>query len=208
MKVCIDYNILFHLYDALFENISLSVDHKALIKIWQAFQDGKIRLIPAEAECINEFQAYLKQVEFSSMNIEKVEQILRAEGVKDRILTEYELFKQLPEKIEAMIGGFFEYGWFSSSFFGGPEENYELLEKIRTMLQKKWQPNDNPDKDRDARHIMHCILYGCDFFLTMDGAIVKNFKQRYRLIEPFMIQNGYFLNIVNPSELLTIIEKQ
>ena len=210
MKVCIDYNILLYLNDVLSGESRLlpkyHMDHMALINIWEAYEGGRINLIPAEAEFIKEFQAYLKQVEFSSMDIEKVEQILRAEGVEGRILKEFKLFKQFPEKIQAMIGGWFEYGWFSSPWFGGPEENYELLEKIRLMLGQKWQPNDNPDKDRDARHIMHCVLYGCDFFLTMDGRIVKNFRQRYKLIEPFMIQNSYFLEIVNPSELLRILE--
>jgi len=53
-----------------------------------------------------------------------------------------------------------------------------------------------------ARHIMHSILYGCDFFLTLDLKIKKNYENRFHLIQKFIGENKYKLKIMTPVSLL------
>ncbi len=80
-----------------------------------------------------------------------------------------------------------------------------LLDHIRLMLNKVSPKEDR--RDRDAKHILHCILYGCEYFLTLDRkSIRRNFENRFHLIEEFMKKNNYNLKVVNPVMLLKKLE--
>jgi hypothetical protein len=116
----------------------------------------------------------------------------------------FELFRQVKQG-ELLIHPYGAYGFGRGPFGGGPEESYELLGQIRIMLDRQ---RLDPDADRDARHLMHCVLYKCDYFLTMDYKTVKDpYDKRYHLIQPFLLSRSYMLSVVTPSELLDKISR-
>jgi hypothetical protein len=77
-----------------------------------------------------------------------------------------------------------------------------LLYKIRESLGNVTPASSKAD--RDARHLMHSILYRCDYFLTMDyKTIVKKLSPLPETLQRYLQSNGFFLNVITPSGLLT-----
>jgi len=202
MQIYIDYNILGRLDDKIRNKIANSQDSRwkpdndSLLSIWNAFNEGKIDLITCEDDCYMEFLDYCPE---KMKNYKDAEKLLPS-----HMRRKFNLFKKL-RKGELLICPYGEYGFDRGPYGGGQKENYELLDQLRIMLNRK---NKTPHKDRDARHLMHCILYQCDYFLTMDyKTIVDKFHGRYKLIKLYLIKKGYELNVVTPGELLRILRK-
>ena len=116
------------------------------------------------------------------------------------MLQKFDICELLVHK-ELLIYPYGGYGWGCGPWGGGPKSHYELLDRIREAVG-----NETPESskaDRDARHLMHSVLYGCDFFLTMDyKTIVDKLSPMPKNLEVFLEKNGFSLNIVTPSELI------
>ncbi len=160
MKIYAEYNILGHMQKALekdflfIESTKHRADYSALKKIWDSFIKNHLQLITCEDDCLMEFTNYDESIR----SYQDVENYLTP---YPHMIKKFELFKKIIHR-ELMICPYGEYGFRRGPSGGGPPEYYELLDQIRIMLNKPKPTNDQ--KDRDARHIMHCILYGCDFF--------------------------------------------
>lgn len=198
-SIYFDYNLFNHLQIVL-ENVVVKngftdeqkKDHKALINIWKISENSDIEIITCEDDCLMEFANYDPSID----NYSKIEDFLSS---TPKMLSRFNLFKKV-SKGKLLIGPFGEYGFGRGPFCGGPKENYTLLNKICYMLNIS--ETATPQRERDARHIMHSILYNCLSFVTMDYKLIKNYTTRYPLIKDFLDQNGYIVNIVSPTELL------
>lgn len=61
---------------------------------------------------------------------------------------------------------------------------------------------DHSQRERDARHIFHCLIHKIDFFLTMDyKTIVNPIRANIHRIKQHFNLAGYSLEIVTPKEL-------
>jgi len=198
LKVYVEYNIIAHLDEALNGRIPkdprLGFDYSALVNLWDIFSSGQgeIDLMTCEDDCYMEFLKYTPDRIRGYSEVEKLPPHMRKK---------FDLFKQLKQG-ELLICPLGEYGYGRGPFGGGPKEHYEFLEQIRIMLDKQGL---DPDKDRDARHLMHCVLYKCDHFLTMDYKIKNQYDRRYHLIQPYLLSRGYTLSVMTPSDLLRIL---
>ena len=209
MKIYVDYNILGRLDEKFQNELKKSsiphwkLDYESLPSIWKAHNEGKIDLITCEDDCYMEFLDYKPE---KIKNYNKIEEYFHSiKHEHPEMSRKFDLFKEL-KKGELLICPFGEYGFGSGPYGGGQKENYDLLNQLRIMLNRE---NKTPHDDRDARHLMHCILYRCDYFLTMDyKTIVDRFSSRYELIEPYLIKKGYKLEVANPSKLLKILRKE
>jgi|LGVF01.2.fsa_nt_gb hypothetical protein len=203
INIYLDYNILGHLQKSLDKDFVVSKlsdefksDYIALEKIWHAFVNDYFQMTTCEDDCFMEFTNYDESIQ----NYNDVERYLTQ---YPHMIQKFKLFKQLSHR-ELMICPFGEYGYGRGPFGGGPAEHYNLLDQVRIMLNK--QDPKNGQKDRDARHIMHCVLYGCDFFLTMDYKVQCNFEKRFHLIQKFMDARKYSLQIKTPNALIQMLK--
>jgi hypothetical protein len=204
MQIYVDYNILGRLDEKFQNKLEKSsrphwqLDYDSLPSIWKAHNEGKIDLITCEDDCYMEFSDYKPE---EIKNYKDIEKRLPSPHMRRK----FGLFKKL-RKGGLLICPYGEYGFGSGPYGGGQKENYDLLNQLRIMLNRE---NKTPHDDRDARHLMHCILYRCDYFLTMDyKTIVDRFSSRYELIEPYLIKKGYKLEVATPSKLLKILRKE
>ena len=194
-----DYNLFNHLQIAIdgSENESTTDeqknDYKALLKMWCHYNNSGIKITTCEDDSLMEFANYDQSINSYS----EIENFFSSNN-RNRMLKRFELFKKV-KKGQLLICPYGEYGYGSGPFGGGPKKNYELLEQIRIMLNR--ESPVNPQKDRDARHILHSTLYGCDFCVTMDYTMHKNYINRHKLIESFLNDNNYKINIITPSDL-------
>jgi hypothetical protein len=167
-------------------------DHVALISIWEKYERSNIRIITCEDDCLMEFANYDSSINSYS----EIESYLSS---NPKMLSRFNLFKKV-EKGKLKICPFGEYGFGSGPFGGGPKINYDLLHKIKYMLNIA--SNSTPQRDRDARHIMHSILYSSVYFVTMDYKLIRNFEERHTLIKKFLSENRLSIDIISPSKLI------
>lgn len=81
-----------------------------------------------------------------------------------------------------------------------PSDRSVLVNEVeKAMSNRFWNYSQ---KERDARHIFHCIKYNVGNFLTMDSKLITNFDSRGHLIQTSLNRIGAQLNIVRPSRLL------
>jgi len=197
MKIYVDYNLLERLVDAL-EGATLKTagndwaeDHGVLPRIWESFLSKKISLITCEADCLAEFINVKPCVIKSYSEVKK--------HLSGKMLRKFEIFEKL-EKGPLKIGPYGDYGWGMVPWGGGEEQHLELLKEIRRVLQRP--SPEEPQKDRDARHLMHSAVYGCRFFLTMDYRLIHNFQSPSAKFKQFMETHKFSLAPIRPARFL------
>lgn len=202
MKIYADFNILGRLVDQFNDSVPPSndpnweLDHKALESIWGLHLENSLRLISCTEDCLEEFGAFAPDI---MNNYGKIKTQLSGE-----MLEKFKLFEQL-EKGDLLIAPWGDYGYGCGPWGGGDPKHYELLDVIRKVLQRP--DPENSQKDRDARHLMHCVLYRCDYFLTMDYRMVNKLNSPSKSFIKYMTENGYVLKTVTPSELLSFLDR-
>lgn len=196
-SIYFDHNLFNHLQIAL-DGTDIEFperekeDHIALTALWNHYNNSEIEIVTCEDDTIMEFFNF-------DQKITNYSEIKKHLANKNRMLRRFELFEKV-KKGKLLICPFGEYGSGRGPFGGGLTSYYDLLKQIRIMLNRT-SPT-NPQKDRDARHIMHSTLYGCDYCVTMDYKMRTNYEERLKLIERFLNENNYRINIVTPSMLL------
>ena len=192
-----DYNLFNHLQIALDGSDKTHTereneDHIALLTLWNHYNNSEIEIITCEDDSIMEFSNF-------DPTINNYSEIKSHFANKNRMRRRHELFEKV-KKGKLLICPFGEYGFGRGPYGGGPDSDHDLLKQIRIMLNRT--SPENPQKDRDARHIIHSTLYGCDYCVTMDYRMYTNYLERHKLIESFLSQNNYRVKIITPSKLL------
>jgi hypothetical protein len=199
--VYVDYNIFIRVDERLSGTMPEAVtdarklDYDALPEIWAMFRAGGLRLVTCEDEGFVEFLKYDR-----TLNNYAQVQGIPAPG----IARQFALFQEV-ERRKALLGPWGVYGW-GSFPWGAPVDRIELMREMRKLLGL--QPNSRKrDGDNDARHLLHCVLYGCDYFLTMDERLIRNVRQREHLIKPLLDRRGERLRVESPATLLAALRQ-
>ncbi len=198
MEIYCDYNLLERLVNQRAGGIGNSnrptwkADHDSLERIYEYYKNKKLLLVICRADALEEFAAY---------NRERMKSYNEIRGqLEGKMLRKFDIFELLVHK-ELLIYPWGDYGWGCGPWGGGQKSHYKLLDRIREAVGN--ETPENSKDDRDARHLMHSVLYGCDFFLTMDyKTIVDKLSPMPKNLEVFLEKNGFSLNIVTPSELI------
>ncbi|MBI5374182.1 MAG: hypothetical protein HZA77_02035 [Candidatus Schekmanbacteria bacterium] len=76
----------------------------------------------------------------------------------------------------------------------------EIDELIKIGLKSlDW---DHSQRERDARHIFHCLIHHIDYFLTMDyKSIVNPIKRNLPKYEKELFLAGYEFKVITPKEI-------
>ena len=85
------------------------------------------------------------------------------------MLRKWELFTTL-EPLPLLIAPYGDYGFGCDPYGGGRAKNYDVLRVLRAVLGIPDSASSH--RDRDARHLMHAVLHGCDVFLTLDYSTI------------------------------------
>ena len=107
----------------------------------------------------------------------------------------YDLFQRL-EHGPLLIAPWGDYGYGFGPYGGGETAHYELLQEIRLGLGRP-VPQDS-HADRDARHLMHSVLYRCDYFLTMDYRVVDRLSRLPARLAGYVRSRGHRLQVCHP----------
>jgi len=202
MNVYFDYNLLERLCEQRAGRIPRSndsrwvPDHNALEKIYEAFKDGRLMLITCREDSLEEFVAYAPDAIQSYNDIRR--------HLPEHMVAKFGYFDSLKHG-ELLIAPWGDYAFGCGPYGGGPQSHYELLAKIREAVGNE-KPISSKD-DRDPRHLMHSILYRCDYFLTMDyKTIVDKLSPLPVVLDKYLQAHGFSLNVITPSELLARLE--
>ena len=199
MKVYFEYNLLGRLLEQLAGQIPHSndsrwiPDHYALKRIYEEFKDNPPVLIICREDGLEEFVVYAPDTiqSYSESDIRR--------HLPQHMVAKFELFNSLKHG-KLLIASWGDYGFGCGPYGGGSQSHYELLHKIREALGNETPASSQAD--RDARHLMHSILYRCDYFLTMDyKTIVDKLSPLPVILEEYLRINDFFLNIITPSQL-------
>jgi hypothetical protein len=199
VKVYFEYNLLGRLLEQRADQIPRSndqrwiPDHRALEKIYNDFKEGCLVLTICKEDSLEEFVAYDPDAIHSYNDVHC--------HLPERMVLKFELFDSLKHG-ELLIAPWGDYGFGCGPYGGGDSKHYELLYKIRESLGNVAPASSQAD--RDARHLMHSILYRCDYFLTMDyKTIVNKLSPLPAILQRYLQSNGFFLNVITPSGFLT-----
>ncbi|MCK4284100.1 MAG: hypothetical protein KAX44_07260 [Candidatus Brocadiae bacterium] len=206
MKIYFEYNLLQRLVDYRDGGVAASTDprwqpdHEALAHIWGCFEQREIVLTICKEDALEEFREYIRKW---APQKARVYSRIRA-NLTCRMRRKYDLFQKLHHGA-LLIAPWGDYGYGCGPYGGGERASYELLGEIRIALGRT--DTKNSHQDRDARHLMHSVLYGCDYLLTMDYVVVDKLSRLPRRLAGYLSSRNLKLRVTHPARFRLVWQR-
>jgi hypothetical protein len=203
MLAYVDYNIFGRLLEARDGCVPESkdprwgADHQALLELFGPQHHDNLRFAICREDAMEEFRAYCPEAIGNYADI--------ADNLPAPMMRKWELFQGV-EELPLKIAPYGEYGYGCGPYGGGDRDHYVVLRALREVLGIP--DGATPQRDRDARHLLHAALHRCDAFLTMDyKSIVDRLQPLPAPLSDVLAARDLRLEVVTPSQLLEKLKR-